>query len=55
VTPAYDTSQDPRIVQPSDRRTNMTYDPGPHTAPATANPPPPEPDGDEPIVVTRSD
>ena len=53
MTLAYDTSPDPRIVQPSDRRTNMTYDPGPRATTATANPPPPEPDGDEPIVVVK--
>jgi hypothetical protein len=43
-------------AQPSDRRTNMIYDTaGSHPKPVAASPPPPEPDSDEPIVVTRSD
>jgi hypothetical protein len=57
VTHGYDTSTPVLLpAQPSDRRTNMTYDTaGRHTGPVAASPPPPEPDGDEPIVVTRSD
>ena len=57
MTFTYDTSTPvARPVEPCDVRTNMTYDTaGPHPRPVAASPPPPEPDGDEPIVVTRSD
>jgi hypothetical protein len=54
VTLSYDDTPMPAVrpVQPGDRRTNMTYDTaGPHPGPVAASPPPPEPDGDEPIVV----
>jgi hypothetical protein len=56
MTPGYDTST-PAVhpVQPCEVRTNMTYDAGPHPTRSPASPPPPEPDGNEPIVVTRSE
>jgi hypothetical protein len=56
VTPEYDTSP-PLLLpaQPCEVRANMTYDAGPHPAPAATSPTPPEPQGDDPIVVTRSD
>jgi hypothetical protein len=52
----YDDSGRICIVEPSDQRTNMTYDVGPHPRPLTTDTLPPEPHGqeaDEPTVVIR--
>jgi hypothetical protein len=58
VTFTYDASTTTvRSVDAISQPTNMTYDTaGPHPRPVELNPPTPdEPDGDQPVVVTRSD